>query len=295
LVARYIGKYIPGNPTVSVSNMPGAAGLVLANHIYNVAAQDGTQIGAIHPGAVLEQLLGDKSRAKLDPLKYGYVGNAGTDTFMCLARLDAPVKKFEDVFSTELILGASADGGPTSDVPTVTKAVLGAKYKIIKGYPGSREIMLALEKGEVQGACVVYSTIVSLYPDMLKTGASPFGRILVQEDSVGIPEFNKAGVPLSVAFAKTADERAALGLSFGQNELLRPFVTGPDVPADRLAALRMAFADTMRDPQYLEEARKFNPVVNWSTGEELLAIVKRLYATPPAVVERVRRALDRDK
>lgn len=295
LVARYIGKYIPGAPSTVVSNMPGAASLVLANHIYNVAPQDGTQVALIYPGAIVEPLLGDKFRTKFDPLKFSYLGNANTDTFLCIVRNDAPVQKFEDVFTHELILGASAEGGPTADEPALVRSILGAKYNIIKGYPGTAEILLALQKGEVQGTCVAYSTVAVQYPEMMKTGVSSFGRILVQDDVIGVPDLNAAGVPLSVNFAKTPEDRAALELTFGQNQFLRPFVLGPDVPPDRLAALRTAFAAAMRDPDLIADARKLNPVGTWSTGEDLAALVKHLYATPAGVVDRVRKALGRDQ
>ena len=152
LLARHFGNAIPGNPTVVVQNMSGAGSNRAAGYIYSVAPKDGTAIGAIFPGAVLQPLLSEMS-VQHDPNKLVYLGSANSDVYVCYVRGDAPVKTFKDVLEQELIIGASNPGATTYDLPLLLNSVLGAKFKIVTGYPGSREITIALERGEVQGAC----------------------------------------------------------------------------------------------------------------------------------------------
>jgi tripartite-type tricarboxylate transporter receptor subunit TctC len=169
LLTRFFSKHMPGNPTIVTQNMPGAGSNLMSAYVANVAPKDGTVIGANFAGAILEPLIGQNPSGKYDPSKLNYIGSANSDIFLCLARADAPVKTFADAFTHELILGASADGGSTRDFPVLLNNLLGTKFKIVSGYPGTREIGMAIEKGEVQGQCGTgWSSLISTHPEWVR-------------------------------------------------------------------------------------------------------------------------------
>jgi tripartite-type tricarboxylate transporter receptor subunit TctC len=290
LVARYIGRHIPGNPAVVVSNMPGAGSIVLTQFIANVGPKDGTTIGAIFPGAIMEPLLGDKGKVKYDVTRLNYLGSANSDGYVCVARADAPVKRYADVFDTEIILGASSGGGSTVDFPTMMINLLGAKFRLVTGYPGSNEIALAIEKGEVQGTCGVgWSTITTGRPQWIRDG---FARVLAQENLKAMPDIAALGAPLTLTFAKTDEQRQIMELVYAQPTFGRPYVVAPDVPSERVEALRAAFAATMADPELLAEAKRIHlDVVEPMPGAELQTLVQRLLSTPPDIVEKTKAAI----
>jgi tripartite-type tricarboxylate transporter receptor subunit TctC len=289
LIGRHLGKHIPGNPTIVAANRPGAASNVAAAHIYNVAPKDGTVIGAIFMGAVVDPLFSGRSRATHDPSRFNYIGNANSDVYVCFVRSDAPVKKFTDALATELVMAASSPGGSTYDFPAFLNNVLGTKFKVVSGYPGSREITMAIEKGEAQGGCGnTWSSNAVHHREWFATG---FLKVLVQEDSHGHPDLNKAGVPLVAAFATTPEQRRILDLFYSQTAFGRPYVVAPEVPQDRIAALRKAFMDTLRDPELLAEARAMQLDIAPTPGEELQTLVQKIYSAPPDVVQQVRQAL----
>jgi tripartite-type tricarboxylate transporter receptor subunit TctC len=294
LVARHLGKHIPGNPTVIPQNAPGAGGNIVAGRLYNLAPKDGTQIGLTFPGVLVEPLLSEGGRKEYDPTKFNYLGSAHAEVLVCFVRNDAPAKSPQDLLSQELIIGATAPGSTTWDFPAVENGVLGTKLKIVTGYKGSREVTLAVEKGEVQGICGVgWGTIKVQYPDVL-SGKS-FGRIFVQEDTKGHRELTGAGVPLMIGLAKTDEDRQALQMLYAQSGFSRPFILPPGVPAERVALLRKAFDATMQDPELLAEAQKMRLDVDAGTGEEVQALAARMYETPPNVIERLKKALGRNK
>jgi tripartite-type tricarboxylate transporter receptor subunit TctC len=289
LLARYMGRHIPGNPSVVVQNMPGAASNVAAAHIYNVAPKDGTAIGAIFMGAVVDPLFGDVKRATHDTSKFNYIGNANSDAYVCLVRTDSPVKTMADAFDHELIMGASAEGASTRDFPTLLKNVLGAKFKVVAGYPGTREINLALEKGEVQGACgETWSSVAATYPTWFK---DKLVKPLVQESNVGYADLDKMGVPLTKQFARTPEQREILELVYTQTTFGRPYVVAPGVPAERVAALRQAFMETMTDPDLVAEAKRINVDIGPIPGDELQKLIAKVYATPSDIVEKAKAAM----
>src|SRR6185369_368418 len=184
LLARHFGSAIPGNPMVVVQNMSGAGSNRAAGYIYSVAPKDGTAAAAIFPGAVLQPLLSDVSVSH-DPNKLVYLGSANSDVYVCYVRSDAPVKTFKDVLTKELIVGASNPGATTYDLPLLLNNVLGTKFKIVTGYPGSREILIALERGEVQAACGIgWTGIEVMHPDWFKNDTV---RPLVQLSNKGHP------------------------------------------------------------------------------------------------------------
>lgn len=294
LLARHIGRHIPGNPTVVASNMPGAGSNVAATHVMNSAAKDGTFLGIIFASVIVEPLLGERGKQRFDPTKIAFVGNANDEVFTCVVRSASPVKTIEDMRNRELVVGASATGGATVDFPTMLNNFLGTRTRIVRGYPGTREITLAVEKGEVEGACgLSWATTSVQYPRTLADG-QPL-RIVLQEDMAGHRVLDAAGIPVSGKLPNSEENVKALELFYLQNRFGRPFVMSPEVPAERLAAMRKAFNAAAKDPELLADAQRLNIDVIPSTGEEMQALVARMYATPPEVVARVRKALGQDK
>lgn len=287
-VARHMGKYIPGHPAIISQNMPGAGGNKAAGYVYSVAPKDGTAIGAIFPGNILAPLLGD-APVQHDPQKSIYLGSANSDVYTCVARTDSPIQSFKDVLSTEMIVGASNEGGTTRDLPAMSNNILGAKFRVVTGYSGTREIMLAVERKEIHGLCGYgYTSLLTVTPRWLPDKVV---RIIVQENAKGLPELNKQGIPRTVDFAKTPEDRQVLELVYSQAVFGRPYVLPPGVPAERVAALRKAFVAALNDPALLAEAKKMKLDIAALSGEEVQTMVGQLYAMPKQVVERAKQAL----
>jgi tripartite-type tricarboxylate transporter receptor subunit TctC len=289
LVARYLGKYIPGRPDVIATNMSGAASAAAAQYIYNTAPKDGTVVAEIYPGGVMEPILGTKGHVRYDSTKFNYIGSANADAYICEARADAPVKTLADAMKTPIILGASAGGGSTHDFPTLLNHVLGTKFKIVSGYPGSNEITLAIEKGEVQGACGIgWSSLEGAHPDWLRTH---FVNILAQEIIRPNPELQKLGVPLAISFAKTDRQRQIMKLIYTQPLFGRPFIAAPEVPKDRVEALRAAFKEALSSPEAVAQAKteRLDLIPMW--GDDLQKTVLDLFATPPDIVAETKAAI----
>lgn len=290
LIGRHMSKHMPGNPNMVVSNMPGAGSIRLAQHIFNVAPKDGTVIGAIFSGAIVEHLIGTREKKpEYDPAKFTYIGSANSEAYVCLARKDAKAQTFADALNTEVVLGASASGGSTVDFPHVLRDVLGAKFKVVSGYPGTNEISMAIESGEVQGACgYAWSTVQSRRRHWINDNLV---NILVQEVPTAHPELTKMGVPTAQQFAKTDEQRAILNLFYSQLKFGRPYVSAPDVPADRMAALRKAFVDTLNDPELRKESDKLKIDIDILEGSEMQKLISDLYATSPEIVAKTRAAV----
>ncbi len=289
LIARHLGAHIPGNPEVVVQNMPGAGSNKATGYIYSVAPKDGTVIGAIFPGAILDPLLGDV-QVQHDPSKLIYLGSANADIYICFLRSDAPAKTFKDVFSHETIVGASNAGGTTRDLPAMMNNLLGTKFKVVSGYAGSKEITLAIERYEVNGACGIgWTGLPTMHPDWF--AGKKLMRVIVQLDMKGSRELNAKGVPLSVQFAKNDDDRKVIKLSESQATFGRPYALPPGVPAERVAALRKAFVDTLEDPALHADAQKGQLDLDYMSGADLQALVTKLYALPASIVARAKQAL----
>lgn len=288
IVSRHLGRHIPGNPTMIAQNMPGAAGATATFHVMNVGARDGTVLGAIHPGNIIEPIFGDKRKVRYDPSAFQYIGNANNDVYVCYARMDAPAKSFEEAMTKELIIGSSGEGASTRDFPLLLNRVLGTKFKVLLGYSGNREVQLAIERGEIHGQCGAgWSSVISNHPDWFE---KKLMRVLAQEASHSHPQLDAWGVPKSVDFAKTQEQRDVLDLVYAQERFGRPYVMATEVPPERVAAMRKAFMAMARDPAFLAEAKKLNLDVDASSGEEVQALVKKVFATPAHIVELAKKA-----
>ena len=289
LMARYMTKHIPGNPVVVVQNMPGAASNLAAGYVYGIAPRDGTFIVAPFPASIIETLISEKAQTRFDASKFNYLGSANSDVYVCLSRADSGIKTLDDAMTKEIIVGATADGGSTRDFPTLLNKVLGTKFNVVNGYAGTREITLALEKGEVQGQCGTgWSSISSLKPDWFRDGTV---NIVVQEEATGYPELNAKGIKRTVDFAKTQEQRQMLELLYSQEIFGRPYMVGPEVPAERVEALRQAFMETWKDPELVAEAAKMKLDIEALSGADVQSVVTKVFATPPSVIAKVKSAL----
>jgi tripartite-type tricarboxylate transporter receptor subunit TctC len=282
-IAKHMPKYLPGNPTIVVQNVPGAGTLLLANQLYNTMPKDGTTFGLISRGIPLEPLFNGPG-VQFDPVKFNWIGSPDKDVQVCVARKDAAVQKMEDLFTKELVVGATGSGADTQVTPEFLSRLIGMKFKIVSGYPGSNEILLAVERNEVQGICVAYASVQR--QAIFRDGKL---NILFQASLKSDPKLTD--VPLGSSLARSAADRPALELFFGRAEIGRPFLAPPGVPTDRVAALRAAFAGALKDPQLIEETTKERLTVNAISGEDIQAVLAKLYATPADVVKRVAAAL----
>ncbi|MBN9080392.1 MAG: hypothetical protein BGP04_19170 [Rhizobiales bacterium 62-17] len=289
LIGRYIAKYIPGAPRVVVNNMPGAASVVAMQNIYNIAPKDGTVIGAVYPQAIMEPLLGDRGKARYDVSKLNFVGSANSELYVCIVRTDTGVKSLDDFLGKDIVVGASASGGSTHDFPNLLKDVLGAKFKVVSGYPGSNEIALAVEKNEVNGACGMgWSSVASTRPQWVN-GSDV--KVIAQEGISSASELDKLKVEMTMARAGDDQQRQVMNMFYAPLRFGRPFVMAPNVPDDRVAAIRAAFMASLKDPDLLAEAKKMNIDVEGLDGTEMQKLVTDLFQAPQDVVTKARQII----
>ncbi|MPZ39589.1 MAG: hypothetical protein GEU95_16335 [Rhizobiales bacterium] len=288
LLARHFGKHIPGQPAIVVQNMPGAGSNKAASYIYSVAPKDGTAIGAIFPGAILQPLLSDIA-VQHEPNKFIYLGSANSDVYHCFVRSDAPTRSFRDALEREVILGASNQGGTTRDLPAMMNNLAGAKFRIVTGYAGSKEIGLAVERSEVHGACGIgWTGFTTIYPHWFK---KKLVTMTLQLSTKGHAELNAMKVPLATEFARTKEDRQAMELVLSQGVFGRPFVLPPGVPQERADALRKAFVAAMTDPALIADAKKANLDIEAMSGSDLQSLIASLYALPASTVEKAKQSL----
>jgi tripartite-type tricarboxylate transporter receptor subunit TctC len=280
-IAAFWSKHIPGNPSIVPQNVPGVLSLQVANNVFSIAPRDGTVIGAVNPQIVSRAIL-DGSAARYDARQFSWIGSALREYQVMVARTDAPVKAFDQAFTTELLVGGS--GGATDTFPTITNAVLGTKFKVISGYPGTREVNLAMDRGEVQGVGSI--TWASIKATMTQLLADKKINLIVQFSLKPHPDL--LDIPQALKYAKTAEQTDALMLLFATQEFGRPYIAPPALPAPIANALRRSFEATMSDPAFLAEAKRRGLDIDPTPGEEINALVTRLYRTPTGTVQRVR-------
>ncbi len=290
LLGRHIGRYIPGNPTPVVQNMPGAAGKTATAFIANVAPRDGTAMTGTYAQAITDPLVTDRAKSPYDPEKMLYLGSMEGEPYLCFVRSDAPVKTMQDLLEKELIVGGSAPGASMVASPALLNNVIGTKFRLVMGYKGSREVTLAAIRGEIQGWCGMgWSASQAVIRQELERGEL---RILFQENGEENELTRRLKIPRATELARSKEDLQVMNLFYSQQRFGRPYITTPGVPADRLAALRDAFANVLSDKQLLSEAERLNIRVTLMRGEELQNIVSNIYKTPPELVERAKKALD---
>jgi len=286
LLARYLPNHIPGKPAIVVQNQPGAGSATMTSQLYTAGPFDGTAIGAAFAGMPTQPLLQPGS-ARFDPVKLVWLGNTNRETHVTYVWHTAPVQSLDELKSKQLIMGAQAPGSSQVDFPLVANALFGLKFKVIPGYGSTSKINLALESGEVQGTIAAWTSVKTLSSQWLADK-----KIKVIGQWALRPNAELPGVPNALDLAKTEAEQAALRLVLARLDTGRPFFVPPGVPAERLAALRKAFDETMKDPAYLEEAKKLSIDVDPLTGIELATLVEQVSKTPAETVARVRAALE---
>jgi hypothetical protein len=287
LISRHIGKHIPGAPTITVQNVPGAGGLVHLNNMYNVVAKDGTVIGLTRESTPFEPLFtGKESQAKFDPLKFNWLGAPNRFPAVAIAWHTAPVKKAEDLYTHELLIGGIGLTGSTNDA-YVLRNILGFKYRVIMGYPGPAAVDLAMERGELQGrASAGWEGLNSRNAEWLREKKVNILYQMGLEKNPNIPP----EVPLLLDFAKTPQDRALLELKFASNSLGFPYMLPPGTPTDRVAAIRAAFVATLNDPELRQDAKKQILTIAPVRAEEIEAILKKSYSASPEMLARLAEA-----
>lgn len=287
MIARHLGKHIPGNPNVVPKNMEGAGSLRLANWLYNVAPKDGTAIGTIGRGTGFDPLLGHR-QAQFDGNKFTWIGSANDEVSVCVSwNKPGNVAKFEELYTKQLTVGGTGAAADTDQFPRILNNVLGTKMKIVTGYPGGNDVNLALERGEVDGRCGwSWSSVESTRGTWVRDKKIHILIQLALHKHVDLPD-----VPLIIDQAKTEEQRQILQLIFARQALGRPYLAPPGVPPGRVAALRKAFMDTMTDKEFLAEAEKAQLEITPVAGDAVQKLVNDVYQTPPAIAQRAAEAL----
>jgi tripartite-type tricarboxylate transporter receptor subunit TctC len=277
-IARHLGRHIPGNPTIIPKNLEGAGSLRLANWLYNVGRKDGSVLGTIGRGTAFDPLLGSTG-AQFQADKFTWIGSANNEVSVCVAWKGSGITTFEDVLVKELVIGGTGQAADTDQFPRILNGVLGTKFKIVSGYPGGNDVTLAMERGEVKGRCGwSWSSVLSTHKRWIDDKSI---TILAQLSLAKHPDL--PDVPLVMDFAKTEDQQQIFKLIFARQVMGRPYLAPPGVPKDRADALRKAFADTMKDLDFLADAEKAALEITPVAGEEVEQLVKDLYQTPKAL------------
>ena len=284
-IARHIGKHVPGNPTVVVRNMPGAGGITAVNWLFNTAEKDGTIVGLVQNGTPLEPLFGTKE-ARYDAPKFNWLGTPSIEVSMVLLWHTVPVNTVEELKTKETNMGASGANSTPAFYTRLLNATLGTKMRLINGYPGQNDAFLAMERGELDGyPSVFYSALTSTRPNWLRDKQA---KAILQYGPERLKEL--PDVPFAPDLLTNEDDKLMMQAAFAPQALGRPLLMPPGVPADRVAAVRKALADTFTDPEFQADAEKIGLIVNApKTGQQLQEVIAKAYATPSRVVERLRK------
>jgi hypothetical protein len=286
VLARHMSKNIPGEPAFVVQNMPGAGSLVAANYVFNVAPKDGTVLG-IYADPVALAPLWKLPGAHFDPRKVHWLGAlAARDSSVVLVRADSPATTFEEAKTKTVVLGSAGTNGLTSTVPMMLNDLLGTKFKVVTGYPGYTETMLAIERGEVHGrAATGWDSMAREKPDWIAKG---FVMPLVQLTLKPIAGLDH--VPQAIAMAESDDDRRVLSIVLGAQQFAHIYSLAEGVPAERVEALRKAYAATARDPAFIEEARNsISDTIRFTPSEIIAAFIRDSYALPETIRARAAR------
>ncbi len=286
-LANHMGRHIPGNPKLIIKNMPGATGLIGTNYLYNAAKRDGSVIGMPTSNVPLEPRLKllspNGTGVKFDLSKFSWIGTTMQEPQVTWVWHTAPAKNVEDLKTNTIVMGATANSADNYVLPMLANALIGTRMQVLTGYIGQNEIDLAAERGEVQGNNTGLSNLTAARADWVRDGKV---RILLQYGNERLPVLKD--VPTVAELTKSDVDREMLRFYAIKFTMTRPLIIPPDVPADRVAALQRAFADTMKDPQYLEECKRIGLDTNWLGSEDMAQRVRQIMETPQPVVDRLR-------
>jgi len=278
MLARHWGRNIPGNPNFVVQNMPGASGRRLMGHMQGIAPKDGTAIAAGHRALPFDPLMGVKS--KFDPTKVTWIGNANDEVNICIVWHASRIKTFDDLRRYEATVGSGGPASTDTIYPNVMNALFGTKFRVIHGYEAAAQTHIAMERGEVDGRCgMTWDTLQAIKPEWIKEKKVSIPVQFALEKHPDLPH-----VPSVFDFARNEEERQILALWSAPNKMGRPFYAPIELPKDRAELLRRSFDRTMKDPALLAEVAKTSLFVAPTTGEEIGALIERIYATPAGVV-----------
>jgi tripartite-type tricarboxylate transporter receptor subunit TctC len=281
-VARHIGKHIPGNPTVIPRNMPGGGSLVAANHIFNVAPKDGTTLGLIVPTAPIEEKLG-AANVRFKAAQFNWIGRLAATPNVTFMNASSPVKTIKDAMEREAVLGATGRSSTVAVYPTMLNHLVGTKFKLVMGYAGSAEAMLAMERGEVEGHSTTWEGVKSRAARQLRDKTI---NILVQYGLQRHPEL--PDIPTAVELGRNNEEVLALRFFANASDVGRFILSTPDTPADRIQALRRAFDAMVKDPEFIADLEAQKLDLGPLPGEELQKLIEEVANVPPAILEKVR-------
>jgi tripartite-type tricarboxylate transporter receptor subunit TctC len=287
LLAKHMPNHIAGKPAMIVKNMVGAGGLTATRYLYSVAPRDGTTIGTLSRGIPFEPLLGN-TVIEFDPLKFIWLGSMSKETTMYVSWYASKIKTAQDVMDKEFLVAGTGAGADSEVISRALNGVLGTKIKLISGYKGASNAALALEQGEIEGIYWTWNGINTTHPDWITDKKL---NLLFQTRSTPHPEL--PNVPLVTSLAKTDEQRQALRLMFARDVLGRPFLAPPGLPEERAKVLRQAFDASIKDRALLADAEKGKMEIELVTGKEVEDIIRKAYATPKPIVERVREAMNR--
>ena len=279
-IARFMGDHVPGAPKVVVQNMPGAGSIASANYIYSVAPKDGTVFGTFGRGVPMEPLIGI-AKTQYDATKFTWIGSAANELSVCAVTQKSRVKVYDDIFKMEVAVGGEGSGSDPDTYAMMMRGILGAKFKIVTGYPGGNDMTLAIERGELDGRCGwSWGSIKATRPDWA-SGPNRLNVLLAMtnERSEELPD-----VPAVIEKAKSDRDRSIMHLIVSRQTLARPFAAPPGVPVARRDALRAAFDATMKDPRYLAEAKAASLDISPVKGEDVDNLIRGLYATAPEII-----------
>jgi tripartite-type tricarboxylate transporter receptor subunit TctC len=287
VLARHMGRHIPGNPSILPQNMPGAGSLRSVNFLYNAAPKDGTAIATFSRGMAMEPLIGS-GQASFDARKILWLGSGSDEVSLCGTWHTSRVKTWNDMLTIPFTVGGEGPGSDPDIFSAVVKTIFGLKLRIVSGYPGSAEVALAVERGEIDGRCGwSLSSLKQMRPDWIPTKQFNTVFQLALRKSPDVPD-----APLIQDYATTELQRQILKLVLSRQNMARPFAAPPGIPADRAQALRKAFDETMADAEFLNEAKARGVEVNPVSGAEIDKLIAEVYQTPPDVVAQAKAAID---
>jgi len=287
LMARHIGRFLPGTPNAIVQNMPGAGSLTAANQLYNVSPKDGTVMGLLQRG-VFSAKFTNPQGVRFDLTKFNWVGNLSAETGVVIAWANSPFKTIEDVMKQEMLVGGTGPHIDTETSPRMMNALIGTKFKIISGYPGTTDAVLAMERGEVQGmGDWSWSNVKTRRPDYLREGKV---RVLMQMSTQKEPDL--PNVPLAMDFVKTPEQRELMTLFLAQKSAARPVVAPPGIPADRVKAIRAAFDKMIVDADFLKDATQAKLDIDPAPAAAIERVIEIFAKTSEETGAKLRDAID---
>lgn len=288
LISRHLGKHIPGNPNIIVENMEGAGSLLAANSVYETAPKDGTTMVTFIGGMITQKIIVDNPNVRFDPLQFNWIGGPTPDTAACAVTKASGFTNLEQARTKELIVGGTAPGSTTDDIPAVLKTALGLNIKKVSGYGGTSKIRLAAESGEVHGGCWGWESIKPTWQDGLSKGEVV---ILAQGGPKPHPELKD--VPMLSSFAKTDEERRLIEAGItAPGQISRTYALPPGVPADRVQAMRDAFVAVLKDPELLADAEKSKNDINPVSYQEFYERIKALQDLPADIKAKLKAAIE---